>query len=85
MPSNLHYIDPQTNDEYDAQYLKQDDLPTIMVDRPYKVILEITQFGMWGSKSYIIIRSEISSECYYYTLETFDEKPRVKRQGKAAS
>jgi len=83
--NNLHFIDPQTGDEYDARFLSNSgDYPDVTNRSAFKVILEITQFGMWGSKSYIIIRQpENPAQTYYYVLESFDPLPipKCKRKG----
>jgi len=80
MVDSLRFIDPLTEEEYNARYLTTDRARALPVG-DYKVVLEITQFGLWGSKSYIIIGEKATGEFYWYTLETFDDvKPGPKRR-----
>jgi hypothetical protein len=82
MPHNLKFTDPETGHEYDAEQITGETVKNLPPGR-YKVVCEITQFGMWGSKSYVIIRDDGTWASYWYMLETFDDVRTSKRQRRA--
>ena len=82
MPSNLHFCDPLTGEAYDAQWIDESIYRDVQKSDNYRVVCEITQFGIWGSKSIIVVREMTLGHDLAYLLETFDEKPRPKRRAK---